>query len=323
MIIVPSVHPRPPERWGKHILLSRGSETPGMGISHAESVNLHAFRRSFHVQDFFFVSLHEILRGLSIPLLDVMYLHWILNDILVLGSQSVGLRVVKGFLLTRSKAGRDRLRKVSEPMLFDLDFQVTLRFLLNTPPSFRGANRRSLGEGDRFCLSLLKTLATGDGLRGTCAHAFFWALSGQLAFLIWSNVTLHGFLYFSQSVSSSRFCGPHFSPSVPPKDVGILLRFIVHECSWVKTWAQILYWIGLPGDLSVGFCIRAREIRQKPLALPWGRAPRLDSGVKGVDVLDRLRFPLLDFEVVGGDKQQCSSTKSLNKLNKHAYSFLK
>ncbi|GJX66824.1 gypsy type transposase [Tanacetum coccineum] len=52
------------------------------------------------------------------------------------------------------------------------------------------------------------------------------------------------------------------------------------------TWAQILYWIGLSDDLSVGFCIRAREvtipctIKRKPLALPWGWTPRLDSGVK-------------------------------------------
>ncbi|GKB10884.1 hypothetical protein Tco_0844807, partial [Tanacetum coccineum] len=44
------------------------------------------------------------------------------------------------------------------------------------------------------------------------------------------------------------------------------------------------------GDLSVGFCIRAREmiisytIRQKPLALPLGRASRLDSGVKLFDI---------------------------------------
>ncbi|GJV18198.1 hypothetical protein Tco_1363521 [Tanacetum coccineum] len=34
--------------------------------------------------------------------------------------------------------------------------------LLNTPPSFRGLGR---GEGDLFFLSLLKTLACGDGLR--------------------------------------------------------------------------------------------------------------------------------------------------------------
>ncbi|GJZ42823.1 RNA-directed DNA polymerase, eukaryota, partial [Tanacetum coccineum] len=47
-----------------------------------------------------------------------------------------------------------------------------------------------------------------------------------------------------------------------------------------------MYWIGLPGDLSLEFCIKAREVTisctigQKPLALPWGRVPRLDSGVK-------------------------------------------
>ncbi|GJY44009.1 hypothetical protein Tco_0432222, partial [Tanacetum coccineum] len=34
--------------------------------------------------------------------------------------------------------------------------------LLNKPPSFRGWGR---GEGDMYFLSLLKTLACGDGLR--------------------------------------------------------------------------------------------------------------------------------------------------------------
>ncbi|GJR06358.1 ribonuclease H-like domain-containing protein, partial [Tanacetum coccineum] len=53
--------------------------------------------------------------------------------------------------------------------------------------------------------------------------------------------------------------------------------------AWQNTAADL---IGLPDDLSVGFCIRAREVtisctvRLKPLALPWGRTPRLDSGMK-------------------------------------------
>ncbi|GKD22873.1 RNA-directed DNA polymerase, eukaryota, reverse transcriptase zinc-binding domain protein, partial [Tanacetum coccineum] len=45
--------------------------------------------------------------------------------------------------------------------------------------------------------------------------------------------------------------------------------------------------VGLSSDLSIGFCTTARKvtisctIRQKPLALPWGRTPQLDSGMKG------------------------------------------
>ncbi|GJT44520.1 zinc finger, CCHC-type, retrotransposon gag domain protein [Tanacetum coccineum] len=100
--------------------------------------------------------------------------------------------------------------------------------LLNTPPSFRG---QSLGEGDRFWLSLLKTLKTGDGLR-ECLRPCL--LLGSV------------------------------------RAVGVFDRVNV----------TFIY------DLSVGLCIRAREVtisctaRQKPLALPWGRTPRLDSGVK-------------------------------------------
>ncbi|GJV30864.1 hypothetical protein Tco_1391264 [Tanacetum coccineum] len=40
--------------------------------------------------------------------------------------------------------------------------------LLNTPPSFRG---RGCGEGDLFFLSLLNTLACGDGFRNTVSRA--------------------------------------------------------------------------------------------------------------------------------------------------------
>ncbi|GJU42474.1 hypothetical protein Tco_1195431 [Tanacetum coccineum] len=47
--------------------------------------------------------------------------------------------------------------------------------------------------------------------------------------------------------------------------------------------------VGPPSDLNAGSCTRAREvmifctIKSKPLALPWGRTPRLDSGVRPPD----------------------------------------
>ncbi|GJZ21266.1 hypothetical protein Tco_0558305 [Tanacetum coccineum] len=60
-------------------------------------------------------------------------------------------------------------------------------------------------------------------------------------------------------------------------------------------WSSLTPLRAMANDLSVGFCIRAREvtisctIRQKPLALPWGRTPRLDSGVKSA--LDDSKAP--------------------------------
>ncbi|GJZ99605.1 hypothetical protein Tco_0672156 [Tanacetum coccineum] len=113
-----------------------------------------------------------------------------------------------------SDPGRERVSFFTRPRLGEIVFVERvyapgsfLLSLLNTPPSFRG---RSLGEGDRFCLSLLKTLATGFG--SACAHAFFSALSGQLAFWIRSNGTLHGFLDFSQ-IHCVDSCGfPIFVP---------------------------------------------------------------------------------------------------------------
>ncbi|GJR58352.1 hypothetical protein Tco_1500514 [Tanacetum coccineum] len=77
MIIVPLRSSLVSTEVGKDIVVS--GEKLRVGYPMHESGDLHAFRCSFHVQDFFFVSLHEILRGLSIPLLDVMYLYWILN----------------------------------------------------------------------------------------------------------------------------------------------------------------------------------------------------------------------------------------------------
>ncbi|GJY77497.1 hypothetical protein Tco_0482613 [Tanacetum coccineum] len=225
-----------------------------------ESGDLHAFWRSFHVQDFFFVSLHEILRGLR-PLLDVMYLHWIrmcfvCGDIfpkccpqifsVVMDSfrslfepdsrsfpvsvelymwHHIGIAISLSLQRTEIalyglpdphfrrndplRCLRSRLIRVLRDVVALMTmFLAGTRFpllglwwltireclsagsflpsLLNTPPSFRG---RSLGEGGRFCLSLLG-LVTGFG--SACAHAFFSALSGQLAFWIRSSGTLHG-----------------------------------------------------------------------------------------------------------------------------------
>ncbi|GJZ28493.1 tryptophan aminotransferase-related protein 3-like protein [Tanacetum coccineum] len=49
---------------------------------------------------------------------------------------------------------------------------------------------------------------------------------------------------------------------------------------------QVSCRVGPSSDLDTGSCTRAREvmifctIKSKPLALPWGRTPRLDSGVR-------------------------------------------
>ncbi|GJT69847.1 hypothetical protein Tco_1029133 [Tanacetum coccineum] len=49
---------------------------------------------------------------------------------------------------------------------------------------------------------------------------------------------------------------------------------------------QVSYRVGPSSDLDTGSCTRAREvmmfctIKSKPLALPWGRTPRLSSGVR-------------------------------------------
>ncbi|GJX95673.1 replication protein A 70 kDa DNA-binding subunit B [Tanacetum coccineum] len=55
---------------------------------------------------------------------------------------------------------------------------------------------------------------------------------------------------------------------------------------------QVSCQVGPSSDLDTGSCTRAREvmifctIKSKPLALPWGRTPRLDSGVRnGVDAV--------------------------------------
>ncbi|GJQ98555.1 hypothetical protein Tco_0009694 [Tanacetum coccineum] len=52
---------------------------------------------------------------------------------------------------------------------------------------------------------------------------------------------------------------------------------------------QVSCRVGPSSDLDTGSCTRAREvmifctIKSKPLALPWGRTPRLDSGVRPLD----------------------------------------
>ncbi|GJT15069.1 hypothetical protein Tco_0873775 [Tanacetum coccineum] len=99
-----------------------------------------------------------------------------------------------------SKAGRDRLHRWGSLLLtlsalfssfwlgsFD-DFSRTgadvagsfLPNLLNTPPSFRG---RGHGEGDLYFLSLLKTLACGDGLRECLSPCLLRILFGRVGVL--------------------------------------------------------------------------------------------------------------------------------------------
>ncbi|GJU86583.1 zinc finger MYM-type protein 1-like protein [Tanacetum coccineum] len=118
-----------------------------------------------------------------------VYLCFDMAGILVLGRlKFTGFRGVKGFILPHmSMAGKiicigvlialpsdSRLPVTPPSSIFLLNIGLSyddgradvagsfLPNLLNTPPSFRG---RSRGEGDLYFLSLLKTLACGDGLR--------------------------------------------------------------------------------------------------------------------------------------------------------------
>ncbi|GJU33128.1 hypothetical protein Tco_1176717 [Tanacetum coccineum] len=234
-----------------------------------ESGDLHAFWRSFHVQDFFFVSLHEILRGLR-PLLDVMYLHWIrmcfvCGDIfpkccpqifsVVMDSfrslfepdsrsfpvsvelymwHHIGIAIslslqrteialyglpdphfrLTPFTVFALRIFPGSLGRCSLMMMLSCRYLgslclgtlvVTIRacirawFFSSQPiehtPSFRG---RSLGEGGRFCLSLLKILATGDGLRECLCSCLLLGSVRAVGVLDSENGTLHGFLDFSQ-----------------------------------------------------------------------------------------------------------------------------
>ncbi|GJT28012.1 putative reverse transcriptase domain, reverse transcriptase zinc-binding domain protein [Tanacetum coccineum] len=75
---------------------------------------------------------------------------------------------------------------------------------------------------------------------------------------------------------------------------------------------QVSYRVGPSSDLDTGSYTRAREvmifctIKSKPLALPWGRTPRLDSGVRvsihcqkqgmNVEAL-QTKYPIIDWKI--------------------------
>ncbi|GJY88009.1 hypothetical protein Tco_0502637 [Tanacetum coccineum] len=156
------------QRWERHCYLRREAlGNPGLG--HSFPWLDHQYSQSFFLLDpfhLFAFSLHA-------------------SFFLVLGRLKCRIRDVKGFFLHMSKADRDHLHRCLISA-FLLDFQVasslvlTFRYWLvareeradvtgsflpnlsNTPPSFRGLG---CGEGDLFFLSLLNTLACGDGLR--------------------------------------------------------------------------------------------------------------------------------------------------------------
>ncbi|GKB11257.1 hypothetical protein Tco_0845180 [Tanacetum coccineum] len=98
----------------------------------------------------------------------------------------------RGFFLHTSKAGRDHPRRTMCP--HDDAFLPVPRFPLlgNSGGDYHSMSSISFVESSKDNWRLVKGL--GCALR----HAFFSALSGQLAFWIQSNGTLHGFLDFSQ-----------------------------------------------------------------------------------------------------------------------------
>ncbi|GKB90671.1 hypothetical protein Tco_0962943 [Tanacetum coccineum] len=67
--------------------------------------------------------------------------------------------------------------------------------------------------------------------------------------------------------------------------LSFMLLLVQNSCR-VSAVLEVSCRVGPPTDLNAGSCTRAREvmifctIKSKPLALPWGRTPRLDSGVR-------------------------------------------
>ncbi|GJZ24660.1 hypothetical protein Tco_0562119 [Tanacetum coccineum] len=120
-----------------------------------ESRDFHALWCSFHILDFYFVFLYKIFRGLSVPLLDVMYFQRILNALFLL--EIIFMKCFSQVLVAiyefRRKAiepnwmlGRF-LNDLSDlrfclPFEWELWYQLSehadmlLSFSPNTPPSF-------------------------------------------------------------------------------------------------------------------------------------------------------------------------------------------
>ncbi|GJR92890.1 hypothetical protein Tco_0265064 [Tanacetum coccineum] len=79
---------------------------------------------------------------------------------------------------------------------------------------------------------------------------------------------------------------------------------------------QVSCRVGPSSDLDTGSCTRAREvmifctIKSKPLALPWGRTPRLDSGVRVDPQTDRLRVDPRTDCLIGGSADGSSTSGS-------------
>ncbi|GJY34754.1 hypothetical protein Tco_0419223 [Tanacetum coccineum] len=111
--------------------------------------------------------------------------------------------------------------------------------------------------------------------------------------------------YFDQAFNSFNFeekCGAH----------GYKIRVGLGRVS------QVFCRVGPSSDLDAGSCTRAREvmifctIKGKPLALPWGRTPRLDSGVRVSNVLrtDRLIGGSADGSSISGSADRSSTSGS-------------
>ncbi|GJR32291.1 RNA-directed DNA polymerase, eukaryota [Tanacetum coccineum] len=71
------------------------------------------------------------------------------------------------------------------------------------------------------------------------------------------------------------------------------------------TWSSFVKTFSIARDEKTSRFKRVQESARKDIERAFGVLQADSLLDKGVDVLDRLRFPLLDFEVVGGDKQQC------------------
>ncbi|GJR37036.1 hypothetical protein Tco_1212720 [Tanacetum coccineum] len=80
---------------------------------------------------------------------------------------------------------------------------------------------------------------------------------------------------------------------------------------------QVSCRVGPSSDLDTGSCTRAREvmifctIKSKPLALPWGRTPRLDSGVR---VSIHCQNVLRTDRLIGGSADESSTSGSAEGL---------
>ncbi|GKF01066.1 hypothetical protein Tco_0027989, partial [Tanacetum coccineum] len=118
-------------------------------------------------------------------------------------------------------------------------------------------------------------------------------LSSWFGFL-WSSIN-HGLCVdcnsqydngMPESESSSSYQRPYIVVCAIGDIVEYGVSYLVQNSCRVSEVLEVPCRVGPPSDLNAGSCTRAREvmifctIKSKPLALPWGRTPRLDSGVR-------------------------------------------